>query len=66
MLLENLRFHSEEEGSYKDESGKKVKASKESISKFRGHLNELCGKYVNKIYMLMMPLEPAIVPIHQS
>jgi len=35
ILLENLRFHPEEEGSSVGEDGKKVKCSKEDVEKFR-------------------------------
>jgi phosphoglycerate kinase len=35
ILLENLRFHPEEEGSYKDAEGKKVKADKANVEEFR-------------------------------
>src|SRR4051812_43650290 len=35
FLLENLRFHIEEEGSVKDENGNKIKASSEDVKKFR-------------------------------
>lgn len=41
ILLENLRFHIEEEGSAKDESGKKVKADKADVDKFRKSLTSL-------------------------
>ena len=41
ILLENLRFHIEEEGSAKDESGKKVKADKADVDKFRKILTSL-------------------------
>jgi phosphoglycerate kinase len=43
LLLENLRFHIEEEGSVKDESGKKIKADPEKIKVFRQRLNSLGG-----------------------
>ena len=34
VLLENLRFHAEEEGSSKDAEGKKVKADKSAVDEF--------------------------------
>jgi len=45
VLLENVRFHKEEEGSFKDENGKKIKADPRSIQAFRTHLNSLGGKF---------------------
>jgi phosphoglycerate kinase len=50
ILLENLRFHSEEEGSYKDEQGKKVKADKEKIAEFRSGLTALGDVYINDAF----------------
>jgi len=50
ILLENLRFHSEEEGSYKDEQGKKVKADKEKIAEFRSELTALGDVYINDAF----------------
>ncbi|KAI1075546.1 phosphoglycerate kinase [Whalleya microplaca] len=41
VLLENLRFHAEEEGSYKDADGKKVKADKAKVEEFRKGLTAL-------------------------
>ncbi|KAH3900526.1 probable Phosphoglycerate kinase [Saccharomycodes ludwigii] len=46
VLLENVRFHIEEEGSRKVD-GKKVKASPEAIEKFRKGLTALADIYVN-------------------
>jgi phosphoglycerate kinase len=48
ILLENLRFHPEEEGSYKDEEGKKVKADKEKVAEFRKGLTALGDIYISK------------------
>jgi len=50
ILLENLRFHPEEEGSSKDEAGKKVKASAEDVTKFRESLTKLGDLYVNDAF----------------
>lgn len=50
VLLENLRFHLEEEGSGKDEAGKKVKASPESVAAFRASLSRLGDVYVNDAF----------------
>jgi phosphoglycerate kinase len=46
ILLENLRFHAEEEGSSKDSEGKKVKADKDDVTKFRKGLTALGDVYV--------------------
>lgn len=48
VLLENLRFHAEEEGSSKDAEGKKVKASPESVAKFRDDLTKLGDIFVSE------------------
>ncbi|KAJ1882763.1 phosphoglycerate kinase [Coemansia sp. RSA 1722] len=50
VLLENLRFHSEEEGSYKDENKNKVKADPGNIKKFRASLTRLGDIYVNDAF----------------
>ncbi len=50
ILLENLRFHLEEEGSVKDESGNKVKADPEKISAFRASLSKLGDVYCNDAF----------------
>jgi phosphoglycerate kinase len=47
ILLENLRFHAEEEGSYKDKDGKKVKADPESVKEFRRGLTALGDVYIS-------------------
>ena len=47
ILLENLRFHAEEEGSSKDAEGKKVKADKENVAKFRDDLTKLGDIFVS-------------------
>ena len=50
ILLENLRFHVEEEGSVVDASGKKVKADKAEVEKFRASLSKLGDIYVNDAF----------------
>ncbi|KAH0067074.1 phosphoglycerate kinase, partial [Aureobasidium melanogenum] len=47
VLLENLRFHAEEEGSSKDAEGKKVKADKAKVDEFRKGLTALGDVYIN-------------------
>ena len=48
ILLENLRFHAEEEGSSKDAEGKKVKADKADVEKFRKGLTALGDVFISK------------------
>lgn len=50
VLLENLRFHAEEEGSSKDAEGKKVKADKEKVAEFRKGLTALGDVYINDAF----------------
>ncbi|KAL8665448.1 MAG: hypothetical protein Q9168_007694, partial [Polycauliona sp. 1 TL-2023] len=50
ILLENLRFHAEEEGSSKDSEGKKVKADKADVEKFRKGLTALGDVYINDAF----------------
>jgi phosphoglycerate kinase len=47
ILLENLRFHIEEEGSAKDADGNKVKADKADVAKFREGLTALGDVYIS-------------------
>lgn len=49
VLLENLRFHAEEEGSSKDAEGKKVKADKEKVEEFRKGLTALGDIYISEL-----------------
>ena len=50
ILLENLRFHVEEEGSIKDEQGNKIKAEKAGVDAFRASLSKLGDIYVNDAF----------------
>lgn len=50
ILLENLRFHIEEEGSSKDKDGKKTKADPEKVKEFRKGLTALGDVYVNDAF----------------
>jgi len=50
ILLENLRFHIEEEGSGIDKDGKKAKASEESNKKFRESLSKLGDVFINDAF----------------
>ena len=48
ILLENLRFHIEEEGSAKDADGNKIKADKADVAKFRKGLTALGDVYISQ------------------
>jgi phosphoglycerate kinase len=50
FLLENLRFHPEEEGAGKDEQGNKVKPSAEAVKAFRDALTSLGDIFVNDAF----------------
>eukprot|EP00834_Sanchytrium_tribonematis_P002178 NODE_62_length_26495_cov_0.832853.p10 type:complete len:340 gc:universal NODE_62_length_26495_cov_0.832853:8696-7677(-) len=50
VLLENLRFYAEEEGSFVDDSGKKQKADKSKVEQFRSSLSKLADIYVNDAF----------------
>lgn len=50
ILLENLRFHIEEEGSAKDKEGKKIKAEPAKVTAFREGLTKLGDVYVNDAF----------------
>lgn len=50
ILLENLRFHVEEEGSGVDENGKKFKPTDEQVTKFRESLSKLGDVYINDAF----------------
>ncbi|KAI0340214.1 phosphoglycerate kinase [Trametopsis cervina] len=50
ILLENLRFHIEEEGSVKDKEGKKTKADPAKVQEFREGLTKLGDVYVNDAF----------------
>jgi phosphoglycerate kinase len=50
ILLENLRFHIEEEGSVKDKEGKKTKADPAAVDKFRQGLTALGDVYINDAF----------------
>ena len=55
ILLENLRFHAEEEGSSKDSEGKKVKADKAKVDEFRKGLTALGDIYISKRIRFLSP-----------
>jgi phosphoglycerate kinase len=50
VLLENLRFHLEEEGKVKNKDGSKTKAEPEKVEAFRASLTKLGDIYVNDAF----------------
>ena len=50
LLLENLRFHLEEEGKVKQEDGTSVKADPAAVATFRAGLSKLGDVYVNDAF----------------
>ncbi|WYZ35296.1 hypothetical protein EsH8_I_001572 [Colletotrichum jinshuiense] len=50
ILLENLRFHIEEEGSAKDSEGNKTKADKAKVEEFRKGLTALGDVFINDAF----------------
>eukprot|EP00033_Pygsuia_biforma_P000897 GCRY01001037.1.p1 GENE.GCRY01001037.1~~GCRY01001037.1.p1 ORF type:complete len:445 (+),score=109.90 GCRY01001037.1:91-1335(+) len=50
ILLENLRFHIEEEGKSKDAEGNKISAKKEDVVAFRASLSKLGDVYINDAF----------------
>jgi len=50
ILLENLRFHIEEEGSVKNKDGTKTKADPTSVTNFRENLTKLGDVYINDAF----------------
>jgi phosphoglycerate kinase len=50
ILLENLRFHIEEEGSVKNKDGSKTKADPSKVTEFREGLTKLGDVYVNDAF----------------
>ncbi|CAG8569400.1 9320_t:CDS:2, partial [Acaulospora colombiana] len=64
ILLENLRFHIEEEGSVKDESGNKIKADPEKVAEFRQSLTKLGDVYVNDAFGTAHRAHSSIVGIN--
>lgn len=50
ILLENLRYHIEEEGKGVDASGAKVKADPNKVAEFRASLRKLADVYVNDAF----------------
>jgi phosphoglycerate kinase len=66
ILLENLRFHIEEEGSVKDKEGKKTKAEKAKVDEFREQLTRLGDVYVNDAFGTAHRAHSSMVGINLS
>jgi len=50
ILLENLRFHVEEEGKGVDKDGNKIKADKDAVTAFRASIAKLADIYCNDAF----------------
>eukprot|EP00933_Yihiella_yeosuensis_P020783 TRINITY_DN165_c0_g1_i1.p1 TRINITY_DN165_c0_g1~~TRINITY_DN165_c0_g1_i1.p1 ORF type:complete len:418 (+),score=149.85 TRINITY_DN165_c0_g1_i1:99-1352(+) len=50
ILLENLRFHVEEEGKGVDAEGNKIKADKDKVAEFRASIRKLADIYCNDAF----------------
>merc|ERR1712003_551560 len=50
ILLENLRFHVEEEGKGVDADGNKLKAEKDKVTEFRASIRKLADVYCNDAF----------------
>jgi len=50
VLLENLRFHIEEEGKVKNEDGSSTKADPKAVEQFRASLSKLGDVYINDAF----------------
>ena len=50
LLLENLRFHIEEEGKIKNEDGTSIKADPAKVAEFRAGLSKLADIFVNDAF----------------
>lgn len=55
VLLENLRFHIEEEGSSKDKDGNKIKADKAKVDEFCKSLTALGDVYISAMAPPCLP-----------
>lgn len=50
ILLENLRYHIEEEGKTTDEAGNKIKADPAKVKEFRASLSRLGDLFINDAF----------------
>lgn len=66
ILLENLRFHIEEEGKRKNDDGSSEKASPDAIAAFRASLTKLGDIYVNDAFGTAHRAHSSVVGIDLS
>eukprot|EP00918_Siedleckia_nematoides_P002491 GHVU01005692.1.p1 GENE.GHVU01005692.1~~GHVU01005692.1.p1 ORF type:complete len:371 (+),score=90.81 GHVU01005692.1:123-1235(+) len=66
ILLENLRFHVEEEGKGKDAEGTAVKADKAAVGKFCSALTELGDIFVNDAFGTAHRAHASMVGVNHS
>ncbi|PWW75984.1 phosphoglycerate kinase [Tuber magnatum] len=68
ILLENLRYHPEEEGSSKGPDGKKVKADPEQVKEFRKSLTSLGDVYISLFphFFIFNQLDDAFGTAHRA
>jgi phosphoglycerate kinase len=66
ILLENLRFHIEEEGSVKNKDGSKTKADPEAVTRFREQLTSLGDLYINDAFGTAHRAHSSVVGIKLS
>jgi phosphoglycerate kinase len=66
LLLENLRFHVEEEGKGESETGEKTKADKKAVEAFRASLSRLGDVYVNDAFGTAHRAHSSMVGINHS
>ncbi|KAG5437828.1 hypothetical protein PCANB_000542 [Pneumocystis canis] len=64
ILLENLRFHIEEEGQAKDAEGNKIKADPIAVEAFRKSLTSLADIYINDAFGTVHRAHSSIVGIN--
>ncbi|XP_074133255.1 phosphoglycerate kinase 1 [Sminthopsis crassicaudata] len=64
ILLENLRFHVEEEGKGKDASGNKIKADPAKVEAFQASLSKLGDIYVNDCFWYCSPCHSSMVGVN--
>ncbi len=64
ILLENLRFHIEEEGKIKNEDGTSTKADPKAVEAFRASLSKLGDVYVNDAFGTAHRAHSSMVGVH--
>lgn len=64
ILLENLKFHVQEEGYHsKDEQGRRAKENEDSVEKFRASLSRLADMYINDSFCISNQAYSSIIGI---